>query len=84
MVLSIRPPAALAISIPRDGTILLSVRREDQEAIVPIARYFSEVGFDISLPHRAQRRWWQTPGITVERVNKVIQGRPHVVDKHQE
>jgi carbamoyl-phosphate synthase large subunit len=66
--------------IPRSGTVLVSVRSEDQGAIVPIARYFSDAGFEIvATPGTA--KMVSDAGIPVERVNKVIQGRPHVVDR---
>ncbi len=66
--------------IPREGTVLISVRREDQAAAVPIARYLAEAGFEIVATDGTARVIGEA-GIDVTRVNKVVEGRPHVVDR---
>ena len=66
--------------VPRAGTMLISVCKEDQAAIIPIAEYFSQAGFKIvATPGTAQAV--SDAGIPVSRVNKVKQGRPNVVDR---
>jgi carbamoyl-phosphate synthase large subunit len=66
--------------IPRQGRVLISVRREDQSAVIPIGQYFAGAGFEVvATPGTAQVL--DDAGVAVTRVNKVIQGRPHVVDR---
>ena len=67
-------------AIPKSGSALFSLRREDQHAAIDVVRYFSEAGFCI-LATEGTARVIQDAGIKVSRVNKVIEGRPHVVDK---
>ncbi len=67
-------------SIPREGVVLISVRREDQQAVIPIARYLADAGFQI-MATDGTSRVLASAGIAVTRVNKVIEGRPHVVDR---
>jgi carbamoyl-phosphate synthase large subunit len=70
---------AAGSTIPRDGKILFSLRREDQQDAVRIARYFFEAGFEI-LATEGTARVISEGGVPVKRVNKVVEGRPHVVD----
>ncbi len=67
-------------SIPREGVVLISVRREDQQAVIPVARYLADAGFQI-MATDGTSRVLASAGIAVTRVNKVIEGRPHVVDR---
>ncbi len=65
--------------IPRSGRMFLSVRDADQQAVVEVARYFSANGFEI-LATRGTAQVLETAGIPVRVVNKVSEGRPHIVD----
>ena len=65
--------------IPSGGKILFSLRREDQAEAVQIAKYFVDAGFGI-LATEGTARVLGEGGIVVQRVNKVVEGRPHVVD----
>ncbi|MCY4273957.1 MAG: carbamoyl phosphate synthase large subunit, partial [Gammaproteobacteria bacterium] len=65
--------------VPNDGNMLFSLRKEDQQDSVDVVRYFYEAGFKI-LATEGTAKVIQEAGIEVERVNKVIEGRPHVVD----
>ena len=71
--------------IPQQGRVLISVKSMDQESCVAIARYFSEQGFRIVATHGTAAVLNES-GIEVRSVNKVQEGRPHVVDmiKNQE
>ena len=66
--------------IPREGTVLISVRKEDQEGVIPVARYLADVGLGI-VATDGTSKVISAAGIPVTRVNKVIEGRPHVVDR---
>ncbi len=66
-------------SVPPDGNVLFSLRREDQQQGVEVVRYFHESGFRV-LATEGTARVIREAGIEVKQVNKVIEGRPHVVD----
>ena len=70
---------AADFTIPSGGKILFSLRREDQAEAVQIAKYFVDAGFGI-LATEGTARVLGEGGIVVQRVNKVVEGRPHVVD----
>lgn len=68
------------IQLPDAGTVFVSVKDADKDNIVPAARKMVELGFSIiatggTADHLASK------GLPVERVNKVLQGRPHIVDR---
>jgi len=66
--------------VPREGKVLISLRNEDQGASVELAKYFSDNGFEIVATDGTSKNF-STAGIPVTRVNKVKEGRPHVVDR---
>lgn len=66
-------------TIPSTGTAFLSVRDVDKEEVVPVARDLIEIGFDL-IATRGTGKHLQAHGIEVKLVNKVAEGRPHVVD----
>jgi carbamoyl-phosphate synthase large subunit len=70
---------AAGSAIPRGGRIFISVREADQQAIAPVARYFSANGFEI-LATRGTAAVLAAAGVAVRAVNKVSEGRPHIVD----
>ena len=70
---------AAGAEIPHHGRLFVSVRDADQAAVVDVARYFSRNGFDI-LATRGTAAVLEAAGIAVKSVNKVSEGRPHVVD----
>jgi carbamoyl-phosphate synthase large subunit len=65
--------------LPREGNIFVSVKDGDKREIVPIARRLSELGFRI-LATRGTAEVLRNNGVAVELVNKMHEGRPHVVD----
>ncbi len=65
--------------LPRSGRALFSVRDNDKGRIISVARDLKELGFDLY----ATRSTCQAiidAGIECARVNKVAEGRPHIVD----
>ena len=65
--------------LPRSGRALMSVREADKQRIVSVARDLSELGFELF----ATGGTWRVildDGIECTRVNKVAEGRPHIVD----
>ena len=70
---------AVGIDLPRSGTVLVSVRDQDKEAAVAIARDLVGRGFEI-VATRGTAEHLQRAGVACRAVNKVIEGRPHIVD----
>ncbi len=65
--------------IPASGTAFLSVREPDKSGIVDIAKRLDRLGFAL-LCTRGTAQIIEDEGLEVEVVNKVKEGRPHVVD----
>jgi carbamoyl-phosphate synthase large subunit len=70
---------AAGAEIPRSGRMFISVRDADQHAVADVAQYFSTHGFEI-LATRGTAAVLEAAGIKVKTVNKVSEGRPHIVD----
>ncbi|MCB1772332.1 MAG: carbamoyl phosphate synthase large subunit, partial [Gammaproteobacteria bacterium] len=68
-----------SVLLPRGGRALLSVREADRQRAVDIARQLHELGFQISAT-RGTCRSISAAGIECGIVNKVKEGRPHIVD----
>ncbi|NNM71324.1 carbamoyl-phosphate synthase large subunit [Enterovirga aerilata] len=66
-------------SVPRGGTVFVSVRDGDKERIAPAVKLLADLGFRI-VATRGTQRYLAEQGIPAERINKVLEGRPHVVD----
>jgi carbamoyl-phosphate synthase large subunit len=64
---------------PETGMALLSVRDVDKPGIVRVARDLVELGFTLAATAGTADALEQA-GLTVRRVNKVLEGRPHIVD----
>jgi len=65
--------------LPRKGRALLSVREADKKRVVAVARDLSDLGFELHATH-GTARVVREAGIECQGVNKVNEGRPHVVD----
>lgn len=65
--------------LPKGGKAFISVRREDRERVVEIAQALANLGFEL-LATRGTAGALAEAGLTVTPVNKVAEGRPHVVD----
>ena len=65
--------------LPVKGTIFMSVNDSDKEAVVSLARTFVEMGFHIVATH-GTAEVMEAAGLQPERVYKVKEGRPNVVD----
>ena len=66
-------------AIPQSGTALFSVRDSDKEVATELAKYLKSAGFDI-VATRGTAAAFEAAGIEVQAVNKVAEGRPHIVD----
>jgi carbamoyl-phosphate synthase large subunit len=65
--------------VPIKGTVFVSVRDEDKPRIVPSMRILADLGFRV-LATGGTLRLLQEEGIAANKINKVLEGRPHVVD----
>ncbi len=67
------------VELPRDGTVFVSVRDDDKERILPAITTLVEQGFHV-LATGGTQRFLAAQGVQAEKVNKVLEGRPHVGD----
>jgi carbamoyl-phosphate synthase large subunit len=65
--------------VPRKGTVFVSVRDEDKTRILEAIRLLSDAGFKIIATSGTQR-FLADNNVPTEKVNKVLEGRPHIVD----
>jgi carbamoyl-phosphate synthase large subunit len=88
-VMGIDPDFALAFAkaqlgagtvLPKSGTLFVSVKDSDKVVILPAMRQLAEHGFTI-VATGGTADFLERGGVAVERVNKVAQGRPHIVDR---
>jgi carbamoyl-phosphate synthase large subunit len=65
--------------LPLSGTVFVSVKDSDKDKVVAPVRELAEMGFRV-IATRGTKRHLDAHGIQCERVNKVLEGRPHIVD----
>ena len=65
--------------LPLEGTIFMSVKDRDKPEAVAIARDLIEMGFTL-VATGGTCKTLQENGIAVKRINKVMEGQPHIVD----
>jgi len=70
---------AASATLPPSGTVFLSVKDSDKPKTVEIARLLHEMGYTLAAT-RGTATALEQAGIPVKSVNKVKDGRPHVVD----
>jgi carbamoyl-phosphate synthase large subunit len=70
---------AAGVVLPVSGTALISVREQDKPEAVMLARILADRGFEI-VATEGTARALQSADVTCRRVNKVREGRPHIVD----
>ena len=65
--------------LPTSGTVFISVREDDKPFVADMARDLIELGFDL-VATSGTSKVIEAAGLPVRRVNKVTEGRPHIVD----
>ena len=66
-------------AIPAKGTVFISVRERDKKQLPALARKFQDLGFKL-VATKGSAEVIEQSGCTVQLVNKVKEGRPHIVD----
>jgi carbamoyl-phosphate synthase large subunit len=70
---------ASGVTLPRHGVCFISVRDRDKPPAVVLAKKLIERGFEVVATEGTARALAEA-GVAVRRVNKVREGRPHIVD----
>jgi carbamoyl-phosphate synthase large subunit len=65
--------------LPQGGKAFISVRNEDHQNVVDIAQDLDRLGFEL-VATKGTARSLEKNGLKVKPVNKVAEGRPHIVD----
>ena len=71
--------SAASSALPLSGTVFISVKDRDKQASVDIAQRLHKIGFRIEAT-RGTAGYLQDNGVPALIVNKVKEGRPHIVD----
>jgi carbamoyl-phosphate synthase large subunit len=75
----VKSQIAAGMRLPKGGRAFISVRDPDKLAAVSVARDLVELGFTL-LATRGTAGVLRSHGLPVTQVNKVAEGRPHIVD----
>ena len=67
------------VDLPRSGTLFVSVRDEDKPKILPAVQRLASLGFRV-LATGGTQRFLAENGVPAEKINKVLEGRPHIED----
>ena len=67
-------------ALPESGTLFVSVKDSDKPYVLEPVRQLVAAGFNVVATGGTQQ-YLANAGVPVERVNKVAEGRPHIVDK---
>ncbi len=70
---------AAGVMIPRSGTVFISVKDSDKAPMIRHAKTLEDMGFSI-LATSGTGKILQASGISCTTINKVLEGRPHIVD----
>ncbi|PIR32111.1 MAG: carbamoyl phosphate synthase large subunit [Alphaproteobacteria bacterium CG11_big_fil_rev_8_21_14_0_20_44_7] len=65
--------------LPMQGNVFLSVKEEDKKSAVDIGKRLSKLGYGIVATHGTAKAL-EAAKVTVRHINKVREGRPHIVD----
>lgn len=75
----VKSQLAADVRLPTSGKVFISVKRTDKLGAVEIARTLAELGFTVYAT-RGTAAVMKEAGIQVIAINKVAEGRPHIVD----
>ncbi|QID18157.1 carbamoyl-phosphate synthase large subunit [Nitrogeniibacter mangrovi] len=75
----VKSQIAAGVRLPKGGTAFISVKHTDRPAAVDVARQLHDLGFSL-VATRGTASAISAAGVPVTPVNKVNEGRPHIVD----
>ena len=75
----VKSQMAASVNLPKSGTAFISVRESDKPEAVEVARGLIDLGFKV-VATRGTASAIEKAGLAVKVVNKVTEGRPHIVD----
>jgi carbamoyl-phosphate synthase large subunit len=75
----VKSQLAAGVRLPKGGKAFLSVRNADKDRLIDIARQLVSLGFSL-VATRGTAAALERAGLKVQPVNKVMEGRPHIVD----
>ena len=75
----VKSQLAAGVRLPTEGMVFLSVRNADKPRVAEIGRALVDLGFTLCATRGTAATLAQA-GIDVTTVNKVMEGRPHIVD----
>jgi len=75
----VKAQLAAGVRLPQSGSVFLSVRNSDKDKVVEIGRMLDALGFSL-IATRGTATALAAAGLDVKPVNKVMEGRPHIVD----
>jgi carbamoyl-phosphate synthase large subunit len=75
----VKSQLAASVKLPSTGTVFISVRNNDKLAAVQVGRDLIQLGFNV-VATRGTAAVLTAHGVPVTIVNKVAEGRPHIVD----
>jgi carbamoyl-phosphate synthase large subunit len=67
------------VDLPRSGAVFVSVRDEDKAKVLAPVRQLADLGFRV-LATGGTQRFLVDNGVAAEKINKVLEGRPHIED----
>nr|WP_293258161.1 hypothetical protein [Nannocystis sp.] len=70
---------AAGMRLPQSGRVFVSVRDADKHAVLPAVRHLQALGFEL-VATRGTATFIRAAGLACSAVNKVKEGRPHIVD----
>ena len=66
-------------NLPRNGTVFVSVKDADKPRILATVRLLASLGFK-TIATSGTQRYLAEQGVAADKINKVLEGRPHIVD----
>ncbi|MDQ8024326.1 MAG: carbamoyl-phosphate synthase large subunit, partial [Moraxellaceae bacterium] len=75
----VKSQIAAGTRLPQAGKVFISVKPTDRPKAIEVARELIELGFTL-VATKGTATHLEAAGIAVEAVNKVMEGRPHIVD----
>jgi carbamoyl-phosphate synthase large subunit len=75
----VKSQLAAGVKLPEQGNVFISLKNSDKPRAIEIARMLVELGFSL-VATRGTHAALAAAGVPVTAVNKVAEGRPHIVD----